>query len=256
MNIGLVGSGAIGQYLLKNINKNSNGDLNITSVFVRNYDKYKHLEQQYKVKLFTDLNEFLAADIEIVVEAANVETSKELLPDIIKIKDTMLISIGALADEALLKTVSAKDSKTLHLPSGGIGGLDLVQNARALGNLDKVTLTTRKPAASLIDEAVAVETVVFEGKAGDAIDKFPKNMNISIILSLAGLGIDKTNVVLIADPAADKNTHTINISGGFGDAELTISNNPLPENPKTSALAALSVYATLERMSGNVKIGN
>ena len=256
MNIGLVGSGAIGQYLLKNINGNNSGDLSITRVFVRNYDKYKHLEQQYKVKLFTDLNEFLAADIEIVVEAANVETSKELLPDIIKIKDTMLISIGALADEALLKTVSAKDSKTLHLPSGGIGGLDLVQNARALGNLDKVTLTTRKPAASLIDEAVAVETVVFEGKAGDAIDKFPKNMNISIILSLAGLGIDKTNVVLIADPAADKNTHTINISGGFGDAELTISNNPLPENPKTSALAALSVYATLERMSGNVKIGN
>lgn len=256
MNIGLVGSGAIGQYLLKNINKNSNGDLNITSVFVRNYDKYKHLEEQYNVELFTDLSEFLAADMDIVVEAANVETSKELLPDIIKIKDTMLISIGALADEALLKTVSAKDSKTLHLPSGGIGGLDLVQNARALGNLDKVTLTTRKPAASLIDEAVAVETVVFEGKAGDAIDKFPKNMNISIILSLAGLGINQTNVVLIADPSADKNTHTINISGGFGDAELTISNNPLSENPKTSALAALSVYATLERMSENVKIGN
>lgn len=256
MNIGLVGSGAIGQYLLKNINKNSNGDLNITSVFVRNYDKYKHLEEKYNVELFTDLSEFLAADTDIVVEAANVETSKELLPDIIKVKDTMLISIGALADEDLLKTVSAKDSKTLHLPSGGIGGLDLIQNARALGNLDTVTLTTRKPAASLIDEAVDAEKVVFEGKAGDAIDKFPKNMNISIILSLAGLGIDQTNVVLIADPAADKNTHTINISGGFGDAELTISNNPLPENPKTSALAALSVYATLERMSGNVKIGS
>ena len=256
MNIGLVGSGAIGQYLLNNINGNSHGALKITSVFVRNYDKYQHLEDQYNVKLFTDLKQFLAADTDIVVEAANVETSKELLPAIIKVKDTMLISIGALADEDLLKIVSAEDSKTLHLPSGGIGGLDLVQNARALGNLDAVTLTTRKPAASLIDESIDTEKVVFEGKAKDAIDKFPKNMNISIILSLAGLGIDKTNVILIADPAADKNTHTINISGGFGDAELTISNNPLPENPKTSALAALSVYATLERMSGNVKIGN
>lgn len=256
MNIGLVGSGAIGQYLLKNINGNCHGALKITSVFVRNYDKYQHLEDQYNVKLFTDLKQFLAADTDIVVEAANVETSKELLPAIIKVKDTMLISIGALADEDLLKIVSAEDSKTLHLPSGGIGGLDLVQNARALGNLDAVTLTTRKPAASLIDESIDTEKVVFEGKAKDAIDKFPKNMNISIILSLAGLGIDKTNVILIADPAADKNTHTINISGGFGDAELTISNNPLPENPKTSALAALSVYATLERMSGNVKISN
>ena len=255
MNIGLVGSGAIGQYLLKNINGGSNGDLNVTSVFVRNYDKYKHLEEQYNVELFTDINKFLKADTDIIVEAANVETSKELLPDIIKVKDTMMISIGALADEELLKTVSAEDSKTLHLPSGGIGGLDLVQNARALGNLDTVTLTTRKPAASLIDEPVDGETVVFEGKAKDAIDKFPKNMNISIILSLAGVGIDKTNVVLIADPKAELNKHTINISGGFGDAELTISSNPLPENPKTSSLAALSVYATLERLAENVKIG-
>lgn len=255
MNIGLVGSGAIGQYLLKNINGSSNGDLNITSVFVRNYDKYKHLEKEYNVELFTDLNEFLAADTDIIVEAANVETVKALLPEIIKEKDTMLISIGALADEALLKTVSGENNKTLHLPSGGIGGMDLVQNARALGNLDTVTLTTRKPAASLIDEPVDAETVVFEGKAKDAIDKFPKNMNISIILSLAGVGIDKTNVILIADPAADKNTHTINISGKFGDAELTMSSNPLPENPKTSSLAALSVYATLERLAENVKIG-
>lgn len=256
MNIGLVGSGAIGQYLLRNINGNSNRDFKITSVLVRNRDKYKHLENQYNIELFTDLNAFLSADTDIVVEAANVETSKELLPDIIKVKDVMLISIGALADESLLKIVSAEGSKTLHLPSGGIGGLDLVQNASALGNLDKVTLTTRKPAASLVEEPIDTEVVIFEGKAKDAINKFPKNMNISIILSLAGLGTDQTNVVLIADPAADKNTHTINISGKFGDAELTISNNPLPENPKTSALAALSVYATLERMSKNIKIGS
>lgn len=255
MNIGLVGSGAIGQYLLKNINGKTHEHLNIRSVFVRNYDKYKHLEEQYNVELFTDLKKFLAADTDLIVEAANVETVKTLLPDIIKEKDTMLISIGALADEGLLKTVTAENSKTLHLPSGGIGGLDLVQNARALGNLEKVTLTTRKPASSLVDEPVSAETTIFKGKAREAIDKFPKNMNISIILSLAGLGIDKTEVVLIADPEADKNTHTINISGGFGDAELTVSNNPLPENPKTSALAALSVYATLERMAENVKIG-
>lgn len=111
MNIGLVGSGAIGQYLLKNINGGSNGDLNITSVFVRNYDKYKHLEEQYNVELFTDLNKFLKADTDIIVEAANVETSKELLPDIIKVKDTMMISIGALADEELLKQYRLKTAK-------------------------------------------------------------------------------------------------------------------------------------------------
>lgn len=255
MNIGMIGAGAIGQYLLKNIKESNSNDLNITGIFVRNYEKYKHLEAEYNVELFTDLEEFLASDTDIIVEAANVETVKALLPEVIKVKETMIISIGALADEGLLKAVTAEGVKTLHLPSGGIGGLDLVQNAKALGNLDTVTLTTRKPAGSLIDEPITEEKVVFEGKAKDAIDKFPKNMNISIILSLAGLGIDETKVVLVADPKADKNTHVISIAGDFGDAEFSITSNPLPENPKTSSLAALSLYATLERLSQNVKIG-
>lgn len=256
MNIGLMGSGAIGQYLLKNINGSKHEFLNVKSVYVRNYDKYKHLEEEYKVQLYTDLNEFLKSDIDIVVEALNVEAVKELLPAIIKEREVMLISIGALSDPDLLAAVTDKENKTLHLPSGAIGGLDLIQNAKALGNLERVSLTTRKPAASLIDEQITEEKIVFQGKAKDAIDEYPKNMNVSIVLSLAGLGIEETEVVLIADPEADKNTHTINAFGDFGTAAMTISNNPLPENPKTSHLAALSIYATLERMAGNLKIGS
>lgn len=179
-----------------------------------------------------------------------------MLPNVIKKKEVMLISIGALNDTALLSEVTNEGNKMLHLPSGAIGGLDLIQNAKALGNLDKVSLTTRKPASSLIDEEISEEMVVFKGKAKDAIDKYPKNMNVSIILSLAGLGIDNTEVILIADPDAEKNTHRINVSGLFGEAEITIRNNPLLENPKTSRLAALSIYATLERMTGNFKIGS
>lgn len=256
MNIGLMGSGAIGQYLLKNINGNKHEFLNIKSVYVRNYDKHKHLEKDYNVQLYTELNNFLNSDIDIVVEALNVAAVKELLPNVIKEKEVMLISIGALSDTMLLSEVTKEGNKMLHLPSGAIGGLDLIQNAKALGNLDEVSLTTRKPASSLIDENISEEMIVFKGKAKDAIDKYPKNMNVSIILSLAGLGIDKTEVILIADPHADKNTHSINVSGQFGEAEITIENNPLPENPKTSHLAALSIYATLERMTGNFKIGS
>lgn len=256
MKIGLMGSGAIGQYLLKNTNGSHHEFLNITSVYVRNYDKYKHLEQEYNVQLYTDLNEFIKSDIDIVVEALNVEAIREFLPSIIKEKEVMLISIGALSDTTLLSAVTEGENKTLHLPSGAVGGLDLIQNAKALGNLEKVFLTTRKPAASLIDEALTEEKIVFQGKAKDAIDQYPKNMNVSIVLSLAGLGIEETEVILIADPHADKNTHTVNASGNFGTASITISNNPLPENPKTSHLAALSIYAALERMVKNLKIGS
>src|SRR5699024_8572420 len=125
------------------------------------------------------------------------------------------------ADEEFLKEISAivhQYPHVIHLPSGAVGGLDLIQNANALSTIDSVSLTTRKPAHSLLDQPVDEELVVFEGVAMDAIKQFPKNINVSIILSLAGVGIDKTRVKIIADPHIDKNMHHVEIRGDFGEA--------------------------------------
>ena len=255
MKIGLIGAGAIGQYLLKYINGKHHEKMEITSVLVRDFDKYAHLQKEYRVKLYTDIDEFIDSEIDIIVEAANVSVAVDLLPKIIKRKEVMLISVGALANQETLNLVEQSDNRSLHLPSGAIGGLDLIQNAKGLGNLDSVSLTTRKPALSLIDELPDKEMIVFEGPASEAIDKYPKNMNVSIVLSLAGLGMEHTKVTLIADPNVDKNIHTIHATGNFGEMELTVKNVPLLENPKTSSLAALSVFSTLERLAEKVKIG-
>lgn len=255
MKIGLIGAGAIGQYLLKYINGKHHEKMEITSVLVRDFDKYAHLQKEYRMNLYTDIDEFIDSEIDIIVEAANGSVAVDLLPKIIKRKEVMLISVGALANQEALKLVGQSDNRTLHLPSGAIGGLDLIQNAKGLGNLDSVSLTTRKPALSLIDELPDKEMIVFEGPASEAIDKYPKNMNVSIVLSLAGLGMGHTKVTLIADPNVDKNIHTIHATGNFGEMELTVKNVPLLENPKTSSLAALSVFSTLERLAEKVKIG-
>ena len=252
MNIGLIGAGAIGRFLLNHTK--SQDTLHISSILVRDEEKYRYLVDEYDVELYTNLNDFLKSNIDIVVEAANVEVVKQYLKDVLKIKDMMVISIGAFSDTSLLEDVKESHHK-LYLPSGAVGGLDLIQNVNTLEHLSSVTLTTTKPAASLLDDEVSEPTVVFEGVAKDAIDKFPKNMNVSIILSLAGLGIDETKVRLIADPNATKNTHHVKIEGEFGEAAIEIKNNPLKENPKTSALAALSVLSTLERIENNIIIG-
>lgn len=252
MNIGLIGAGAIGQFLLKHTKERS--DLRITNILVRDKSKYQHLEEAYNVDLYTDLNEFLNSNIDIVVEAANVEVVKTYLKDVLNVKDMMVISIGAFSDTSLLESVSASQHK-LYLPSGAVGGLDLIQNVNTLNHLSSVTLTTTKPASSLVDDELSEPTVVFEGDAKDAIDKFPKNMNVSIILSLAGLGIEKTKVRLIADPNATENMHHVKVTGEFGEATIEVKNHPLKENPKTSALAALSVLSSLERLDSNVFIG-
>ncbi|MFS0820363.1 aspartate dehydrogenase [Bacillus sp. 1P02SD] len=257
MNIGVIGAGAIATFLLKEVNQNQHENLRIKNILVRNKEKYEGLESNFGVKLFTDLQAFLDSEIDIVVEAANIHAVKTLLPSVIKKKDVVLISVGALADEALLTELSnlVKEYKNVvHLPSGAIGGLDLLQNAHALGTVSSVSLTTRKPARSLMDDDINEAKVVFEGKAIDAIKQFPKNMNVSIVLSLAGVGIEKTRVCLVADPHIEKNIHQVEIKGDFGEATFSITNNPLPDNPKTSYLAAMSILGTLNRMNEKLRI--
>ncbi|GGA74997.1 aspartate dehydrogenase [Ornithinibacillus halotolerans] len=258
MKIGIIGAGAIANFLLKEINSKQMKNLHINSILVRDVEKYRTLESSFGVKLYSNLDDFLQSDIDIVVEAANVQAVKTLLPAVMKKKDVVLISIGALADAELLTEISSlvdEYNHVVHLPSGAIGGLDIVQNAHALGSVTNVTLTTRKPASSLIEEIITDEKVIFAGKAVDAIKQFPKNMNVSIVLALAGLGVEKTNVRLVADPHIEKNIHQVDISGDFGEASIKITNNPFPENPKTSYLAAMSILGTLQRMNRNIRIG-
>lgn len=232
--------------------------LNITSIFVKDKEKYESLESAYGIELFTDLDEFLHSNIDIVVEAANIHAVKSLVPSILKEKDVVIISVGALADDKLLQEISHIAqiyNHSVHLPSGAIGGLDLLQNAYALSSVTSVSLTTRKPAHSLTTKEVNKATTIFEGKAIDAIKKYPKNVNVAIVLGLAGIGMEQTTIRLIADPHIDKNIHQIDIAGEFGEATFTISNNPLPENPKTSYLAAMSILGTLQRLDKKLIIG-
>lgn len=243
LNIGLIGGGAIATFLLEEIEKKQIEGIHIQSVLVRDKEKYAHL-RQYGVDLYTDVHAFVDSSVDLVVEAATVEAVKESIPVVLKKKDVILISIGALVDEAFLqelKQIAADSNRALYLPSGAIGSLDLLQNADALGGVESVTLTTRKPAHTLTDELLEKEQILFTGSAREAIAQFPKNVNVAIVLALAGIGMDRTKVQVIADPTTDKNAHTISIEGAFGSSELTVTNEPLPSNPRTSYLAAISV---------------
>lgn len=258
MKVGLIGAGAIAHFLLKEINQKQHQQLRISSILVRDKEKYRSMETDFDVKLHTDFEAFLDSEIDIVVEAANVQAVKTLVPTVLKKKDVVLISVGALAEDALLseiRNLGVQYKHEVHLPSGAIGGLDLLQNAHVLGTVTSVSLTTRKPASSLIEDTIDEAQTIFEGKAMEAIKQFPKNINVSIILSLAGIGIEKTNVRIVADPHIDKNEHTVEVKGDFGEATFSIKNSPLPENPKTSYLAALSILGTLTRLDGKLRIG-
>ncbi|SFE98972.1 aspartate dehydrogenase [Alteribacillus iranensis] len=258
MNIGIIGAGAIAQFLMEEIQKDTETDLSVQSLLVRDTNKYATLRETFGIDLFDEVDAFLDSDIDIVVEAANIEAVKSLVPHTLEKKDVVVISIGALADKTFSETVYSTAEtfhRSVYLPSGAIGGIDLIQNASSLGEVEKVSLTTRKPAHSLGEPGITEEKVIFHGPASDAIEKFPKNINVSIILSLAGKGIRETEVTIIADPNADKNEHAIKAIGDFGTFTATIENNPLPSNPKTSYLAALSILGTLKKVKSPLRIG-
>jgi len=262
LNIGLVGCGSIGQFLLEKINEEKLfSKYRITSVFDDREspsDKLLDLSRRYDFIIYQEIEAFLDAGMDIVVECANIEVAKQYASKIVEKKDLLLISIGALSDTALLeelKTIAESKGSKVYLPSGAIGGLDIVKAANITGGLEAVSLITRKPADALSGELLEKEIVIFEGSAKQAIQEFPQNANVAISLSLAGLGVDKTTVKIIADPTISKNMHTIYATGEFGKLELTIENNPSPTNPKTSYLTGLSILSAIQSLEEQIVIG-
>lgn len=260
MRIGLIGGGNIGKFLLQSVNiggllPNSK----IVGLYTRNELSAKQLAIQYNTKSFSDIPSLIQSDIDLIIEAATVQVVKEVAATILESgKDLVLSSVGALSDENFfenLEKICNEKGTKIYLPSGAIGGLDVLKAAKSIGELESVSITTRKPPQALQGAPVDHEQVMFEGSAAEAIRLFPKNINVSIILSLAGLGPDKTGVKIISDPTISKNSHSIEAIGSFGKLSLHVENDPMPNNPKTSYLAALSVLAALKNKDAVIRVG-
>ncbi|MEM3464355.1 MAG: aspartate dehydrogenase, partial [Candidatus Bathyarchaeia archaeon] len=177
-----------------------------------------------------------------------------------------IMSVGALVDSGLLSEISrtAKENgRKVYIPSGAVAGLDGLK-ASAIGKIESVTLTTRKPVEGLMDNPYFMEktggkvekpTLVYEGPAREACRLFPANVNVAATLSLAGIGAEKTVVRVVADPTISRNIHEIEVKGDFGELRVHVENVPSAENPKTSFLAALSAIATLKRLTEPIVVG-
>jgi aspartate dehydrogenase len=260
MRIGLIGGGNIGKFLLQSIN--IDGLLpggKIVGLYTRNQQTAEQLGAQFDIENYSDIQSLIQSNIDLVVEAATIEVVKDHAAAILKSgKDLVLSSVGALADVNFyqnLEGICRKSSTKIHLPSGAIGGLDVLKASKSIGELESVSIITRKPPQALPGAPADREHVMFEGTANEAIELFPKNINVSIILSLAGLGPDQTAVKIISDPMVRKNSHSIEATGSFGKLSLSVENDPMPNNPKTSYLAALSVLSVLKNIDAVVKVG-
>lgn len=162
------------------------------------------------------------------------------------------ISMGTFTDDEFteqLRAIGQRTGAKVFLLSGAIAGVDGIASARVMG-LEQVVYEGRKnprswagsKAEELCDLYNLIEaTVFFKGSAREAANLFPANANVAATLALAGIGLDDTEVQLVADPKVTKNQHSIYANGKFGEMTVKMAGVPLEDNPKTSTLAALSV---------------
>jgi len=248
--IGLIGAGNIANIIAKHFK--------ISFVFDTDAEGATTFSNKFNCKScsFEDL---IKSDCNLIIEAASQDAVKSYASDIIKGKKNLLImSVGAFSDSKLLEDI-AREAEANHvnilIPSGAIAGIDGL-NSASMGEIESVVLTTRKNSKSLgFDEEFDSEKVVFEGFAKEAVEKFPKNINVAATLSLAGIGFEKTKVIIIADPKVKENIHEILVKGEFGEFKTVTKNMPSSENPSTSYLAAMSAVATIKSFFKRVKVG-
>ncbi len=218
------------------------------------------------IECFSDLDQLLAWKPTLVVECASHEAVRNSVPTLLcNGIDVVLASVGSLGDQALLQALekaAISGGSRLIVASGAIGGLDVLR-AAGLAGLSNVTYTGTKPptawlgtpAEQLIDlRNLKSSTSIFEGNAKEASELYPKNANVTAAVALAGVGFEKTHVTLRADPEAPGNMHEIHAEGAFGSFRVQLVNQPLPENPKTSWLAALSIEQAIVRYFQSVEV--
>ncbi|MBV9119785.1 MAG: aspartate dehydrogenase [Chloroflexi bacterium] len=256
--IGFLGFGTIARRVCALIAEQAPEEFAVVGAIVRDPAKARPAGAP---KLVASVAELLAEQPEVVVEAGGHDALANSGPEVLRGGcDLLMVSVGAFAREGLLEAITEAAEAghaRARVASGAIGALDAIASA-ARGGLTRVTHTTRKAPRSLFspEEAQGItETVeVFRGPAREAALRFPENVNVCAAVSLAGIGLDRTEMRIVADPSVDRNQHEVEAEGEFGWLRFEIQNIPT-EKPATGRLVAMSVFKELQARRSPFQIG-
>jgi aspartate dehydrogenase len=270
MRVALLGAGTIARLVLEHVRRGALPGCEVVAISGRTPGgRGPALSSEFGVPYGVGRASLLDAKPEVVLEAAShAAVRQELVPLLEAGVSVVVLSAGALADDSLREAAerAARGSGALlYVPSGGIGGLDALKGACEAG-VDDVSIQVAKPPAAWkgipyverlgIDlEKLSGAAVLYEGPARHGVPHFPQNVNIAAVLSMAGIGYDRTQLRVLADPGLTHNTHTIRVAGKSGRITVQLENVPAPENPKTAWLACYSALAALRSLSASARYG-
>lgn len=203
---------------------------------------------------------------DVVVECLPPPLFMELAaPAVAQGKTLIVLTLTSLLANMDLVDRARETGAQLIAATGALLGFDAVR-AAAKGDVHSVVMKTRKPPAGLknapfvAEQGINMDTLaepvcLYSGSVRDAAAKFPANVNVAVALALAGIGPDRTEYEIWADPAVVRNTHHIAVDASSTRFEMSIAGVPTAENPATGKLTPLSVMATLERLVAPFTVG-
>ena len=258
LRLGLIGHGAIGRAVADAF-ADPASPIELVAVLVR--------RTRAEPLCTTSIETFLAARPDVVLECAGHQAVRDHGVRCLEASaDLVLTSIGALVDDPLrrrLETAAAASGHRLILASAGIGALDILAGA-AVGGLDAVAITVRKdpsawvgtPAEDICDLASLGEPLtLYDGPVRDGAARYPGNVNIAAAVALAGLGLDRTRLLIVADPTIQDHVVEIEAAGAFGRFSFREDVRPTRDNPKTGELVAMALIKTVRQLPSPVVIG-
>ena len=270
LRIALLGGGTIARLVLEQVRRGIVRDVTIVAIAGRSAaSPAAALAREFGVDYVVGGEALIALRPDAVLEAASHEAVRQHLVRLLGAGiGVVVLSAGALADDGLRRDAeraAAASGALLYVPSGGIGGLDALKTA-CLAGVEEASIQVAKPPAAwkgipyverlgIALDRLAAPATLFEGTAREGVPHFPQNVNIAAVLALGGIGMDRTRLRVVADPALSLNTHTIRISGAAGRMTVVLENVPSPDNPKTSWLACYSALAALESLRSRIRYG-
>ncbi len=265
LRVAIAGFGAVGRAVSERLHAGIAG-LTLSAVSARDRERAQDRLRQMHMSVPVLPLAALAKVADVIVECAPAAVFEQVARPAVEYGRVLVpISVGALLEHWELVELAELRGARIVIPTGALLGLDAVQ-AAAEGDIESVRMVTRKPPGGLAGAPYLIEhgielgdlqapVRVFSGSAREGARCFPANVNVAAVLGIAGIGPDRTQLEIWADPAVSRNTHHIVVEADSARIELKIENVPSAENPRTGKIVALSVVATLRKLAATLCVG-
>ncbi len=257
--LAIIGSGSLGSIIGKVIAQDLYEKYEVVGVMSGKIENARKLANDLKCKAYKTLNEVIDDKPDYIIEAAFPDVLKDMGVKILTNGISLIpLSVGAFADKEFyneMKEAALENNTRVHIPSGAVGGFDVLRASMLMGDVD-VSITTDKSPQSLngapylegrnLSEEEKEE--IFNGSALEAIKHFPENVNVAVTTALATVGVENTKVSIKSIPGFKSNKHQIKLVGETINVGIIIETTPSEDNPKSSTLAAYSVISLLKNL--------